>query len=268
MSKGQVIGIIAGALVLGAVVGKLSNPRPPAEPCTSPGSSGSECDQSNQTHRAPVEAVPSPRKPSHPRPPQESPKTPQAPRAGMPQQAPQVAKPQPGEKRQVSVAPDDAALGPAGAQVTIVEFSDFQCPYCGKAAATLKRVRDAYGDKVRVVFKHHPLSFHKDAPLAHQAAVEAHRQGRFWEFHDRLFETRAVQRTDLEGHAQALGLDMTRFTQALDSGQHATRVQRDVQQAQSLGATGTPAFFINGRFLSGAQPLEKFKEMIDAELRG
>jgi protein-disulfide isomerase len=165
------------------------------------------------------------------------------------------------------VHPQDAVMGPPSAKVTIVEFSDFQCPYCSKASKTVQQVREQYGDKVRVVFKHHPLPFHDNASLAAQAATEANAQGSFWPFHDRLFSNqKGLARADLEAAAQALGLDMARFRNALDSGVHKAHVEQDTAQAMALGATGTPAFFINGRFLSGAQPLETFKQAIDEEL--
>jgi protein-disulfide isomerase len=171
------------------------------------------------------------------------------------------------ERKTVVLHPEDPSLGPASAKVTVVEFSDFQCPYCSKAAATVHQVREAYGDKVRLVFKHHPLPFHKDAPLAHQAAAEANAQGRFWELHDRLFANqKSLQRADLEASAQSLGLDMARFRAALDSSVHKAHIDADATQAVELGASGTPAFFINGRFLSGAQPFDVFKTAIDEEL--
>ena len=171
------------------------------------------------------------------------------------------------ERKSVLLHPEDPSIGPTSAKVTIVEFSDFQCPYCGKAAATVHQVREQYGDKVRLVFKHHPLPFHKDAPLAHQAAAEANAQGRFWEFHDKLFgNQKAITRADLEADAQALGLDMARFRTALDSSVHKAHIDADASQAMELGASGTPAFFINGRLLSGAQPLDVFKKAIDEEL--
>jgi protein-disulfide isomerase len=125
-----------------------------------------------------------------------------------------------------------------------------------------------YGDSVRIVWKHHPLtSIHKDAKLAHVASQAAHEQGRFWEYHDRLFSNpKALQRDNLLKHARELGLDMKAFEAALDSPKHSAAVEADVAEAQSMGATGTPAFFVNGRYLYGAKPFEEFSRVINEEL--
>ena len=177
------------------------------------------------------------------------------------------ARPSPGKRKHVPIHSNDASIGPSSARVTIVQFTDFQCPYCARAAKTMAQVHKAYGDNARIVFKHHPLSFHRDAPLAHQAAAEAHAQGRFWEYHDRLFaNNRSLKRPDLEAHAKTVGLDMARFKQALDGQIHSAQIDRDKALAKQLGATGTPAFFINGRFVSGARPFKHFKKIIDEEM--
>lgn len=158
--------------------------------------------------------------------------------------------------------------GPANARVTIVEVTDFECPYCARAAATMKEVAAAYPKDVRFVSKMNPLPFHKNAPLAAQAAFAAHEQGKFWEMHNKLFENqKALTRPDLERFAQELGLNMTRFKDALDKNKFADQIAADQKLAASLGATGTPAFFINGRKLVGAQPLEAFKAAIDEQLK-
>lgn len=158
------------------------------------------------------------------------------------------------------------ALGDASAPVTIVEFADFQCPYCSRAAATVHRVLAAYPGKVRLVFRHLPLSFHPLAPRAAEAAACADEQGRFWEMHDALFDSSELEPDALKAHATALGLDSARFDECLDSGRTAAVVKRDVDAAHALGISGTPAFFINGRALSGAQPEEAFRKLIDEEL--
>jgi protein-disulfide isomerase len=153
------------------------------------------------------------------------------------------------------------------APVTIVEFSDFQCPFCVRARPTVKRVLEAYGDRVRFVFRHYPLDFHPLAQKAGEAAACAGDQGRFWEMHDRLWgNPQKLEVSNLKAHAQALGLDTERFSSCLDSGRHAGLVERDLRAGQAYGVSGTPAFFVNGRPISGAQPFEAFQQVIDDEL--
>jgi protein-disulfide isomerase len=153
------------------------------------------------------------------------------------------------------------------APVTIVEFSDFQCPFCVRARPTVNRVREVYGDRVRFAFRHYPLDFHPQAQKAGEAAACAGEQGRFWEMHDRLWENQAkLQVADLKAHAQALGLDAAGFAGCLDSGRHKGLVERDLRAGQAYGVSGTPAFFVNGRPLVGAQPFEAFQQVIDDEL--
>jgi protein-disulfide isomerase len=166
------------------------------------------------------------------------------------------------------VAIDGAPVrGPADAEVTIVEFGDFQCPFCGRVNGTLHQVRQEYGDDVRLVFKHLPLRIHPQAPAAHAAAEAAHRQGKFWEMHDKIFENqRDLSEERFVAYAQELGLDVERFKRDLASEAVKQRVESDSQEAAKLGVSGTPAFFINGKYLSGAQPFEAFKQRIDAEL--
>jgi predicted DsbA family dithiol-disulfide isomerase len=162
---------------------------------------------------------------------------------------------------------DGPVRGNPDAPVTIVEFSDFQCPYCVRARPTVNRVRDEYGDQVRFAFRHFPLAFHEQAPKAGEAAACAGDQDRFWEMHDRLWENPGkLQPSDLKAHAAALGLDTEAFGQCLDSGRYAALVQRDTQEGARLGVSGTPAFFVNGRPLVGAQPFEAFAQLIDEEL--
>jgi len=154
------------------------------------------------------------------------------------------------------------------APVTVVEFSDFQCPYCVRARPTVNRVREAYGDRVRWAFRHFPLDFHAQAEKAGEAAACAGEQGRFWEMHDLLWENPAkLQVADLKAHATKLGLDAARFGQCLDAGRHSGLVEADLRAGQGYGVSGTPAFFVNGRPLVGAQPFDAFAQVIDDELQ-
>jgi protein-disulfide isomerase len=169
-------------------------------------------------------------------------------------------------RAKVSVG-DDPAKGPQTALVTIVEFSDFQCPYCANAGPTVKRILETYKDQVRVVFRDYPLNFHAQAPKAAEAASCANEQGKFWEMHDRLFANQQkLQVADLKQHAAALGLNSQTFDQCLDSGKYGSEWRQDMEDGTRAGVNGTPAFFVNGRLLSGAQPFEAFSRVIDDEL--
>jgi protein-disulfide isomerase len=152
--------------------------------------------------------------------------------------------------------------------VTLVEFSDFQCPFCQRVAPTLKQVKEKYGDKVRVVWKDFPLTqIHPQAFKAGEAAHCAADQGKFWEYHDRLFANQqALQPNDLKKHATDLGLDATAFASCLDTSKYGERVRDGVAEGSRLGVNSTPTIYINGRVLSGAQPFETFVSVIDEEL--
>ena len=169
---------------------------------------------------------------------------------------------------QVAVAATDPAIGPANAPVTLVEFSDFQCPFCQRVSPTLKQVRAQYGDKVRIVWKDFPLTqIHPQAFKAGEAAHCAGEQGKYWEYHDRLFANQqALQAADLKRHAADLGIDAAKFDACLDSSKYAERVRDGVAQGSQLGVNSTPTIYINGRMLSGAQPYEAFATIIDEEL--
>lgn len=168
----------------------------------------------------------------------------------------------------IEVAEDDPTLGPAGAPVQIVEYSDFQCPFCARVTPTLTRVRQIYGDKVRLAFKDLPLDNHAQAFKAAEAGHCAHEQGKFWPYHDVLFakQREGLGVDQLKKYASELGLEASAFETCLDQGKFADLVRQDLKSAQGLGVTATPTFFINGRPLSGAQPFEAFKRMIDEEL--
>jgi protein-disulfide isomerase len=159
------------------------------------------------------------------------------------------------------------AKGPADAPVTIVEFSDLQCTFCRRSNPTVAQVLERYPGKVRLVFKHFPLDFHKDAALAHRAALAANEQGKFWEMHDLIFANQErMGRDDLIAHAKTLGLDMPRFLKDFDDSRFIAFVDRDLAEGTKLGVDGTPTFFINGTALVGAQPLDAFTAIIDKAL--
>jgi protein-disulfide isomerase len=157
--------------------------------------------------------------------------------------------------------------GESNAAVTIVGWSDFQCPFCNRVGPTLAQIEKEYGDSVQIAFKHLPLEIHPEARAAHAAAEAAHRQGKFWQMHDRIFANQRDLRVEtLEGYAKAIGLDMDRYRKDVASADVQKAIDADLAQAQKLGVTGTPSFFINGRNLSGAQPFPNFKRMIDEAL--
>jgi protein-disulfide isomerase len=187
--------------------------------------------------------------------------------AGAPGPRPsRPARPDPSRDYKVEVG-ESPAKGPEDASVTIIEFSDFQCPFCNRVSPTLARIEQEYGDQVRIVFKHMPLSIHPQAPAAHAAAEAAHRQGKFWEMHDRIFENqRDLTEEAFTAYAEALDLDLERFARDASSDEVKKRIEDDLREASELGVSGTPSFFINGRFLSGAQPFDNFKRAIDSAL--
>lgn len=157
--------------------------------------------------------------------------------------------------------------GPADATVEMIEFSDFQCPFCQRANPTVQQVLQTYGDRIKFVYRHYPLPNHPNARPAAEAAACAEAQGRFWEYHDRLFANPArLTNDDLKAHAAAVGLDTTRFNTCFDERQQKAGVDADIAAADAAGVTGTPAFFINGRMIDGAQPFDAFKRVIDEEL--
>jgi protein-disulfide isomerase len=157
--------------------------------------------------------------------------------------------------------------GPKNAPITIVLFSDFQCPFCSRVEPVLNELEKAYPGKVRVAWKNFPLSFHSNAKPAAEAALAANEQGKFWQMHDILFKNQqALSAADLEKYAKEIGLDMTKYKAAIDSHKYAAWIENDIKQGSSLGVEGTPAAFVNGQLVSGAQPVEAFKKIVDADL--
>lgn len=157
--------------------------------------------------------------------------------------------------------------GPASAPVTIVEFSDFECPFCDKVQGTLAQVRAKYGDNIRWAFKNLPLDFHKSARPAAYAALAAHQQGKFWDFSKELWANQdKLGDAFYVATATKLKLDVAKFNTDRASARIKAQVDRDLEQAQGVEARGTPYFMINGKGISGALPVEAFSQIIDAEL--
>jgi len=167
-----------------------------------------------------------------------------------------------------NVGLDGPSRGAADAPITIVEFEDFQCPYCKKGQATLEQIVVRYKNRVRVVHRDFPLQpLHPASQKAHEAARCAEEQGKFWEYRELLYKNvPAAGPEQLNDYAAKVGVDVPAFKQCLDSGKFKTLVQKDETEGERLGVTGTPAFFINGRLLSGAQPENEFARVIEEEL--
>lgn len=162
------------------------------------------------------------------------------------------------------------SVGPENAPVVLVEFSDFECPYCGGFVSTLERVKDTYGDRVRLVYRQFPLTqIHANAMTAAAASLCAQEQGKFWELHDAMFaQQQRLTVADLQQTARTLGLDGDAFDACLASGRHIAAIEADMQLGQRLGVSGTPAMFVNGIPMdSGAVPYEALVELIDQELQ-
>lgn len=172
------------------------------------------------------------------------------------------------EPQRVEVAATGPAKGAPDAKITMVEFSDFECPYCSRFAPTLDQVMAKYGDRVKLVFRHLPLPNHPQAPKAAEAAACAQDQGKFWEMHDSLFRNQGALGVEaLKGRATELGLDAQAFATCLDSGAKAAVVAADAADARKAGIEGTPALFVNGRLIDGAAPFEQVAALIEDELK-
>ncbi len=170
----------------------------------------------------------------------------------------------PGVKMAVDGAP---TLGAKNAPVTLVEYADYECPYCQQVYPTLRKLEHDFDGKLSVVFKDCPLPMHSHARKAAEAAICAGSQGKFWEYHNILFENPGkLETSQLKDDAKTLGLNTSDFDKCLDSGAEAAKVQKGVQEAQELGLTGTPSFFINGHYYSGAMKYDALREVVEQEL--
>lgn len=167
------------------------------------------------------------------------------------------------------ITKDDHIRGSFDAPVTLVEFSDFECPFCERIFPTLNKILSDYQGKVRLVYKYFPLSFHPNAQKAAESAECAFEQGKFWEYHDKLFENQPAGFSvdKFKQWAGDLGLNTAQFNSCLDGGKYAQKVQADFQEGQQNGVNGTPATFVNGQLVSGAQSYESFKQIIDNLLK-
>ena len=164
----------------------------------------------------------------------------------------------------MDVTADDPVKGPANAKVTIIEFSDFQCPFCKRGAATMDKVLEAYPQEVKLVFRHLPLDFHPNAEPAARAAYAAGKQGKFWEMHNELFANQSkLGESFYDEAAKKIGLNLEKFKADYNSPEAKAKVQKDAQSGQKVGIQGTPGFLVNGVKVSGAQPVEQFKKIID-----
>ena len=188
--------------------------------------------------------------------------------ADLRKSAPPISMVMDAPRQAVAIGPQDPIRGLASAPITLVEFSDYQCPFCGRVTPTLKRITETYGDRIRIVWKDYPLEqIHPQAKKAAEAAHCAGEQSKYWEFHDRLFSNQSALAVDqLKQHALVVGMDGAKFNACLDSGRYATRVFEGTQAGNGLGVNSTPTVFINGRMVMGAQPYEVFQAIIDEEL--
>jgi protein-disulfide isomerase/copper chaperone CopZ len=164
-----------------------------------------------------------------------------------------------------TITSNDHIRGNINAPVTLVEFSDFECPFCERHAPTMEKILQDYPQKVRLVYKHFPLGFHPNAQKAAEASECASEQGKFWEYHDELFTNlnNGFSTEKFKQFAKDLGLNTSTFNSCLDSGKYTQKVQNDYQEGLTKGVNGTPATFINGQLTSGALPYESFKQIID-----
>ena len=175
------------------------------------------------------------------------------------------------ELPRVKVGGDELSpfFGGKDAKVVIHEFSDFECPYCSRGKEIVGQIKSAYGDKVKIVFRHFPLPMHSNAKPASLAAVCAQEQGKFWEMHDLLFENqRELTAANFDKWATSLSLDMAKFKACQTNPASEKALNKDKEEADKVGVNSTPTFFVNGKRVAGALPFEEFRAMIDSELKG
>jgi protein-disulfide isomerase len=174
-----------------------------------------------------------------------------------------------GAALQATLAKDDApSFGPVGSKVTLVEFSDFQCPYCAKAAEVTHKIKEKYGSKIHFVFRQFPLSFHDKAHVAAEAAMAANAQGKFWQMHDLMFANQgALDRESLDKYAKQVGLNVASFKKAIDSKQYVSVVDADVKLGGEAAVSGTPSMFVNGARVGNPASFDDVSAMIEATLK-
>lgn len=167
--------------------------------------------------------------------------------------------------QEFKITKDNHIRGDFKAPITLVEFSDFECPFCEKISPTLNKILNDYKGKVRLVYKHYPLPFHPNAQKAAEASECADEQGKFWEYHDKLFENQpsGFSLEKFKQWAKELGLNTKKFNDCLDTDKYAKKVQDDYQEGSAKSVNGTPATFVNGQLVSGAVPYDSFKQIID-----
>lgn len=185
-----------------------------------------------------------------------------------PTPTPTAAAPSP-TKADIELRADDHVRGDKNAKVTLVEYSDFECPFCARYQPTLEQILNEYEGQVNVVYRHYPLSFHPQAQKAGEASECAADQGQFWEMHDQLFVLNSAGTLSLatmKTAAGELGLNQSTFDNCLDNGDKAQTVKDELAEGSVYGVNGTPATFVNGELVSGAQPFESFKVVIDNAL--
>lgn len=172
----------------------------------------------------------------------------------------------------VTVSEDDRTKGPKDAPLTLIEYSDFQCPACATYYPLISQIQKEYEGKLQLVFRHFPLPMHTHAPIAARAAEAAHRQGKFWEMHDKLFENQSVwseqkdPKATFVGYAKDLNLDVAQFEKDLKDSSLDTFVNQSYAQGSRLGIRATPSFFLNGEKIPNPRSVEDFKTLLDAAL--
>ena len=168
-----------------------------------------------------------------------------------------------------AISNSDYVKGNADASVTLIEYSDFECPYCLRHNSTMEQIFNEYKDKIKIVFRHFPLSFHQNAQKAAEASECAGEQGKFWEMHDKIFAANEAGTMSIDSwkkDAAELKLDTKQFNACLDDGKYASKISEEQAGGQAAGVQGTPATFINGELVSGAVPYEQLKAAIEAKL--